>query len=73
MDMQKMGCWQGKVAQWSYCVTEDFGALAGLASMCPGAAILLQAWPYKTLPDQLRRCFGAWVQQIIDRLEHLEP
>jgi hypothetical protein len=44
----------------------DFGALAG-------AAILLHAWPHKTLRDQLRRCFGARVQQIEDELEHLEP
>jgi hypothetical protein len=41
--------------------------------MCPDAAILLHAWPHKTLRDQLRRSFGAWVRQIMDGLEHLEP
>jgi hypothetical protein len=42
-------------------VTGDFGALAGLTSTCPAAAILLHAWPYEALCDQLCRCFGARV------------
>jgi hypothetical protein len=41
----------------------DFGVLPGLASTCLGAAILLHAWPYKTLRDQLRRCFGPCVRR----------
>jgi hypothetical protein len=53
-------------------VAGDFGALTGLASPCPGAAILLYAWPHETLCHQLRCCFGAWLQQIMDGLEHLE-
>jgi hypothetical protein len=40
-------------------VAGDFGALAGLASPCVGAAIILHAWPHKTLCDQFRCCFGA--------------
>jgi hypothetical protein len=50
-----------------------FGVLAGLASTRPGAAILLHAWPHETLRDQLFRCFGARVRQIVDGLEHLGP
>jgi hypothetical protein len=49
----------------------DFGALAGLASTCTGAATLLNAGPHKTLCNQLRCCFGAWVRQIVDGTEHL--
>jgi hypothetical protein len=73
VDVEKAGCRQGKVAQWSYCMAGDFEALAGLASTRPGAAILLHAWPHKTLSDQLYRCSGARVRQIEDELEHLEP
>jgi hypothetical protein len=72
VDVQKTGCRRGKVAQWSYCMAGDFGALAGLASTRPGSAILLHACPQKPLRDQLRRCFGARVRQILDGLEHLE-
>jgi hypothetical protein len=56
-----------KVWRW-----RDFGALAGLASSCPFAAILLHALPRKTLCDQFRLCFGAWVRQIVDGLQKLE-
>jgi hypothetical protein len=59
VDVQTTGCQRGKVAQWSYCVAGDFGALAGLTSTCPGAANLLHAWPHKTLGENLRCCFGA--------------
>jgi hypothetical protein len=52
--------------KWSDCVAGDFGALAALASTGPGAAVLLYAWPHKTLWDQLRRCSGAWMRQIVD-------
>jgi hypothetical protein len=73
VDMQKTGCRWGEVAQWGHRVTGDFEALAGLTSMCPGAAIFPHAWPYEALCDQLCRCFGARVRQIMDGLEHLEP
>jgi hypothetical protein len=73
VDLQKKGCRRGKVAQWSYCMAGDIAALAGLASTCPGAAILPHAWSHKTLRDQLRRCFGARVRQIVDGLKYLEP
>jgi hypothetical protein len=33
-------------------VAGDFGTLAGLASPCPGATILLHAWPHEALCDQ---------------------
>jgi hypothetical protein len=39
-DVKETGCWRRKVIQWSNCVAGDFGVLAGLASPCPGAAIL---------------------------------
>jgi hypothetical protein len=55
---QKAGCRRSKVAQWRYCMAGDFGALAGLASTCKGAAILR---------DQLRRCFGARCPGATDR------
>jgi hypothetical protein len=72
MDVQKAGCRRDKVAQWSYSMAGDFGALAGLASTRLCAAILLHAWPHKTLRDQLCRCFGARVRQIVEGLEPLE-
>jgi hypothetical protein len=53
-------------------MTGDIEALARLTSTCPGAAILLHARPYEALCDQLCHCFGAWVRQIMDGLEHLE-
>jgi hypothetical protein len=62
LDVQKIGCRRGKVAQWSYCMAGDSEALAGLTSTCPGWAILLHAWPHKALRDQLRRSLGAWVR-----------
>jgi hypothetical protein len=42
------------VSHWSNCVAGDFGALAGLASPCPGAAVLLC--------DQLCCCVCGWVR-----------
>jgi hypothetical protein len=36
-------------------------------------AIVFHSGPHKTLCDQLRRCFGAWVRQIVGGLGHLEP
>jgi hypothetical protein len=72
VDVKKMGCRQHKVAQWSNCAARDFVALAELASPCPDAAILLYAWPHKTLYDQLHRCFDGWVRQIMDELEGAE-
>jgi hypothetical protein len=71
VNVQKTGCRRGKVVQRSYCMAGDFGALAGLESTCPGVAILLHAWPLKTLCDQLRHYFGARVRHIVDGLEHL--
>jgi hypothetical protein len=59
-----------KFSHWSNCVAGDLGALAVLASPCPGAAILLYTWPHETLWDQLCCCFCAWVRQIVDGLEH---
>jgi hypothetical protein len=56
VDVQKMGCRQGEVAQWSHRVMGDFGVLAGLTSMCTGAAILPHARPYEALCDQLCHC-----------------
>jgi hypothetical protein len=35
--------------------------------------IILYAWLRKTLCNQLHHCFGAWVRQIMDGLELLEP
>jgi hypothetical protein len=61
MDVKKSGCRLCKVAQWNDCVAEDFGVLAGVASSCPGAAIL-HARPHETLCTQFRRCFGALVR-----------
>jgi hypothetical protein len=41
MDVKKTGCWLREVSHWSNCVVGDSGVLAGLASPCPDAAILL--------------------------------
>jgi hypothetical protein len=44
-----------------------------MTNTCPGAEILLNDWPHKTLRDQFRPLFRDWVLQIVDGLEHLEP
>jgi hypothetical protein len=72
MDVKKTGCRQREISHRSKSVAGDFGALTGLASPFLGAAIFLYAGPHKTLYDELRRCFGARVQQIVDGLEHLD-
>jgi hypothetical protein len=73
VDVKKTGCRQREISHRSNCVAGDFGALTGLASPCPGAAIFMYDGPHKTLCDELLCCFGAWVQQIVNGLEHLEP
>jgi hypothetical protein len=73
VDVQKTGCRWGKIAQWCYRVAGDFGMLTALACPCPGAAILLHAWPYEALCDEFLCGLRAWVLQLVDGLEHLEP
>jgi hypothetical protein len=46
VDVKEMDCQGHKVAQWSN-YAGDFGALAGLASLYPGTAILPHTWPTK--------------------------
>jgi hypothetical protein len=43
---------------------------AGLAIPFPGAVTFLYTGPHKTLLDELHRCVGAWMLQILDGLEH---
>jgi hypothetical protein len=73
VDVQETGYRQRESSHWSDCVAGYLGELAGLASPCPDATILLDAWPHETLCDQPCCCFCAWVRQIVDGLEHLEP
>jgi hypothetical protein len=49
VDMQKTDRWRGEVTQWSHRVTVVFGALGGLTSACPSAAIPPHARPYESL------------------------
>jgi hypothetical protein len=72
VDVQETGCRRSEDAHRGHRATGDFGARVGLTSTCPGAAILLHARPYEALCDQLCRCFGARLRQIMDGLEHLE-
>jgi hypothetical protein len=78
VEVQKTGCRRGKVAQCSYCMAGDFGALAGLASTCPGAAIFLHAWPQKNcatsfsdslVPECDRSCteWNTWSRRGLER------
>jgi hypothetical protein len=73
MDMLEPGCRWSEVSQRSDCMARDFGELAGLASLCPVATILLDSWPDEALCDQLCCCFRAGVRQAMKGLEHLEP
>jgi hypothetical protein len=73
VDVEKTSCRWSEVSQWSDDMAEDFAALAGLASACPGAVILLHTWPNEMSQDQFCRCFGAWMRQIMDGFENLEP
>jgi hypothetical protein len=61
MDVKETGCRQRKAPHWGNCLAGDFGALTGLAIPCPGATILLHAWPHETLCDQLCCSFSARV------------
>jgi hypothetical protein len=47
-----MGRKEGEVANWSNGVARNFGALAGLASLGPSAAVLRNGWPH-ALGDEL--------------------
>jgi hypothetical protein len=73
VDVKETGYRQPEFSHWSNWVTGDFGALVDLASPCSGLVVLLYAWPHETLCDQLRCCLDAWVRQIVERLELLEP
>lgn len=63
------GCWQHKVTQWSNCVTGDSGVLAGLATPCPVAAILLVlnyfCWHLIIEPLHSSECFPATIVIIV--------
>jgi hypothetical protein len=61
MDVKETGCLQRKIPHWCNCVAGDFGALTGLASPSPGAAVLLNACPQETLCDQVCCSYTALV------------
>ena len=56
MDVNKALRREGEVANWINVVAGNFGALAGLATSGPSAAVLLNGWPHEALGDELSRC-----------------
>jgi hypothetical protein len=42
-------------------VVGNVGALAGLASLGPSAAVFLNSWPHVALRDELSRSLDSWV------------
>ena len=49
----------------------NFGALAGLASSGPSAAVLLNGWPHEALGDELSHCLNPWVAEGMQGVENL--
>jgi len=52
-------------------VAGNFGALAGLASSGPNAAVLLNGWPHEALGDEAYRCLNPWVAEGMQEVEDL--
>jgi hypothetical protein len=69
--MEKTSSWEGKVAKGSDCVAGHFGALAGLASAGPSAAVFLNGWPHEALGDELRRSLDSWVTEGMKGIKYL--
>jgi hypothetical protein len=44
-------------------VARNFGALAGLVSPGPSAAIFLNGWPHEELGDEISRCLNSGVAE----------
>ena len=65
MDVEKTGRRESKVAQGSYRMAGYFGALAGLASSGPIAAVLIDGRPHEALGDELSRCLDAGMTQVV--------
>jgi hypothetical protein len=49
MAVNKADCGQFEVIHKNNYVATDFGVQARVASSCPGAAVLLYAWPHETV------------------------
>jgi len=62
---------EGEFANWSNGVAGNFGALAGLASSGPSAAVLLNGWPHEALGDELSPCLNSWVTEEMQGVEDL--
>jgi len=52
-------------------VVGNFGVLAGLASLGPSAAVLLNGWPHEALGDKLSHCLNPWVAEGMQGVEDL--
>ena len=59
MNVQEAGRREGEVAKWSNGVARNFGALAGLASSGPSAAVFLNGWPHEAMVFDLSRFFNS--------------
>jgi len=69
--VKEAGRREGEVANWSDCVSGNFGALAGLASLGPSAAVFLNGWPHEALRDELSCCLNTGVAEEVQGVENL--
>ena len=49
----------------------NVGALAGLASSGPSAAVLLNGWPHEALRDELSHCINPWLADGMQEVQNL--
>jgi len=49
----------------------NYGALAGLATSVPGAAVFLHGWPHEASGDELSRCLNTGVAEGVQRVKDL--
>jgi hypothetical protein len=69
--MEKTSSREGKVAKGSNSVAGHFGALAGLASSGPIAAVFLNGWAHEALGEELSRSLDSWVTEGTKGVKYL--
>ena len=71
MNVKEAGRREGEVANWSDCVSGNFGGLAGLSSSGPSAALFLNGWQHEALRDELSCCLNTGLAEEVQGVENL--
>jgi len=71
VNVKEAGRREGEVASLSDCVSGNVGALAGLASSCPSAAVFLNDWTHEVLRDELSCCLNTGVAKGVQEVENM--